>query len=325
MRVIGLRETIDPSRESIGNCKGFFTAHVSSSTSFLPNMHFQCCVILQGTLGSQFDIFAASGESTAWVLLWKTRSRPIGVRVCLAAQFNFFKTAFNLRKWTLVVFWKGNLGRQPQLITPENEGGDNTNYPAPPNVTFFDDPEVPFGPQDPQPLTPPPPDQPPGPPSPPGFPPGWPPAPSPAGGRDRVVTGNTLRRRSHPRPSPTELQIIPIPMSDGEDDDQPPQWERQRQRSRSRERVFPHVQVPQEPQIQPVVTPESDDEYQMRILQLWIAHHHQLDKHHQLNREVAPEEPKDLGYKAGHSLSVATSFPDALQRQLLQQLLMWKL
>ena len=72
MRVIGLRETIDPSRESIGNCKGFFTAYVSSSTSFLPNMHFQCCVILQGTLGSQFDIFAASGESTAWVLLWKT-------------------------------------------------------------------------------------------------------------------------------------------------------------------------------------------------------------------------------------------------------------
>ena len=50
---------------------------------FLPNMHFQCCMILQGTLGGNFDIFAASGESTAWVLLWKTRSRPIGVRVCL--------------------------------------------------------------------------------------------------------------------------------------------------------------------------------------------------------------------------------------------------
>ena len=50
-------------------------------------------------------------------------------------------------------------------------------------------------------------------------------------------------------------------MNDGEDDDdQPPQGERQRQRSRSRERVYPHVPVPQEPQIQPVVTPESDDE-----------------------------------------------------------------
>ena len=33
------------------------------------------------------DIFAASGESTAWVLLWKTRSRPIGVRVCFVVQF----------------------------------------------------------------------------------------------------------------------------------------------------------------------------------------------------------------------------------------------
>ena len=50
-------------------------------------------------------------------------------------------------------------------------------------------------------------------------------------------------------------------MNDGEDgDDQPPQGERQRQRSRSRERLYPHVPVPQEPQIQPMVTPESDDE-----------------------------------------------------------------
>ena len=39
---------------------------------FLPNMQFECCMILQGTLGSNFDICAASGESTAWVLLWKT-------------------------------------------------------------------------------------------------------------------------------------------------------------------------------------------------------------------------------------------------------------
>ena len=50
-------------------------------------------------------------------------------------------------------------------------------------------------------------------------------------------------------------------MSDGEnDDDQPPQGERQRQRFRSRERVYPHVPVPQEPHIQPMVTPESNDE-----------------------------------------------------------------
>ena len=29
-------------------------------------------MFLQGTLGGDFDIFAASSESTAWVLLWKT-------------------------------------------------------------------------------------------------------------------------------------------------------------------------------------------------------------------------------------------------------------
>ena len=34
--------------------------------------------------------------------------------------------------------------------------------------------------------------------------------------------------------------------------------------------------------------------YQMRTLQLWIPHHYQLDHHHQLNREVTPEETKDL-------------------------------
>ena len=70
----------------------------------LPNMHFQCCMMLQGTLGGHFGIFAASGESTASVLLWKTLSRPIGVRGCPVAQFNFFSTAFNPREWTMVVF-----------------------------------------------------------------------------------------------------------------------------------------------------------------------------------------------------------------------------
>ena len=67
----------------------------------LPNMHFKCCKLLQGTL--DFDIFAASGEPTACVLLWKTRSRPIGVRVSPVTQFNFIRTAFDPREWTLRV------------------------------------------------------------------------------------------------------------------------------------------------------------------------------------------------------------------------------
>ena len=32
----------------------------------------------------------------------------------------------------------------------------------------------------------------------------------------------------------------------------------------------------------------------MKILRLLITHNHQLDHHHQLNREVSPEEMKDL-------------------------------
>ena len=163
-------------------------------------------VILQGTLGGNFDIFAASGESTAWVLLWKTRSRPIGVRVCPVAQFNFFSAACDLLECTMVVFWKENARRQLQLITPENEGRDETNYPSPSTHTFLDDPAVPFGPQGPQLLAPPEPHEPP---SSPGLPPGWPPAPSPAGGTERVETGNTSRERlhPHPRPSPHEPQL----------------------------------------------------------------------------------------------------------------------
>ena len=76
---------------------------------FLPKVHFQCFMLLQGSTGHDFDIFAASGESTAWVLLWKNRSKPNGVRVCLVAQFDFFSTAFDQREWTMVVFWKEDL------------------------------------------------------------------------------------------------------------------------------------------------------------------------------------------------------------------------
>ena len=113
---------------------------------FLPNMQLECCTILQDTLRDNFDIFAASGESSAWVLLWKTRSRPIGARVCLVAQFAF--SAFHLiRVRGLVVFWKETSGRQPQLITLENEGGDETTHTSPPKC--FDDPDVFVGPRGP--------------------------------------------------------------------------------------------------------------------------------------------------------------------------------
>ena len=127
--------------------------------------------VLQCSFGGDFDLFSASGESTDWVLLWKTRSRPIGVRVCPVVQFNFLSTALDPREWTKVVFWKEDPGRQRQLITPENEGRDETGSPLPPSFTFFDDPDVPLGPS-----------PHPGPPDPPGLPPRWLPAPPPAGG-----------------------------------------------------------------------------------------------------------------------------------------------
>ena len=77
--------------------------------------------VTSGHPRSDFDIFAVSGDSTSLVLLLKTRSRPIGVRVCPLVQFNFFSTAFDPREWTIVVFWKEDSGRQIQLITPETK------------------------------------------------------------------------------------------------------------------------------------------------------------------------------------------------------------
>ena len=52
---------------------GGFSPHMAViRRHLLPNMHFQCCMLLQGTLSGNFDILAASGESAAWALLGKT-------------------------------------------------------------------------------------------------------------------------------------------------------------------------------------------------------------------------------------------------------------
>ena len=80
-----------------------------------------------------------------------------------------------------------------------------------------------------------------------------------------------------------------------DDDDQSPQEERQRRRSRSRERVHPHAQVPQEPQTQPMVSPEADEVSDEEFSDVNESlNHQQLDHHHQLNKEVVPKETKDL-------------------------------
>ena len=84
--------------------------------------------------------------------------------VCPVAQLNFLSTECDPRVWTKVVLWKEDSRRQLQLMIPENEGGDETNYPSPPRFTSFDDPDVPLGP-----CGPPIPPGAPGPPGPPGL------------------------------------------------------------------------------------------------------------------------------------------------------------
>ena len=137
----------------------------------------------------------------------------------------------------MVVFWKEDSVRQPQLVTPENEGRDETSSPSLPKFTFFGDLDVPFRPTPrglfDQPHGPiPEPQDPPDAPDNPGFPPGLPPSPPPAGGENTRAVDQS-RERSRPRSPLPEPQLVHIPMSDG-DDDQPPQTGRQRQRSGSR-------------------------------------------------------------------------------------------
>ena len=109
-------------------------------------------------------------------------------------------------------------------------------------------------------------------------------------------------------------------MIDGQDnDDQPPQGERERQRSRSSERVYPHVPVPQEPKIQPMVTPESDEETPVEDFTIVDPHHHQLDQNHQLNKGIAPEEPTDLDHVSENILVHPRMLANNSLLHLLQQ------
>ena len=188
MRIFGLKETIDPSRESIGNCKGFFPACGSPSTSFFADCTSSAVCYFRATSVTILTSLQPAVNPFAWMLLWKTRSRPIGVRFCLVAQLDFLSTAFDPREWAMVVYWKEDSGRQLRLTIPENEGRDEANFPSPPRCTFFDDRDVPLNPPD-TPLAPP---GPPGPPDSPGLPPGLPPDPPNAGGKGRARAGKCI-------------------------------------------------------------------------------------------------------------------------------------
>ena len=179
----------------------------------------------------------------------------------LQPNSTFFSTAFGPPARTMVVFWKDDSGRQPSLITPESEGGDETSSPSPPKVTFFDDLDVPFRPRPrlslcqsrgPYPES----QDPPAPPDNPGFPPGLSPVPPPAGGdieQERWINRVNDRARDHHYHilNFSTFQRVMVTMTshhrledNGNGLDRP------------RERSYSHAQVPQEPQVQPMVIPE---------------------------------------------------------------------
>ena len=124
IRVIGLRETIDPSRGSIGNCTGFLTAFDGPSRSFIAEYALQVLHDSPGHSWRQFWHFCGNCLGAPLETPFKTNWRE-GLFV---AQFNFFSTAFDPRVSTMVLSWKEDSGHVPQLIIPENEGGDETNF-----------------------------------------------------------------------------------------------------------------------------------------------------------------------------------------------------
>ena len=161
---------------------------------FLPKMHFQCYMLLQGTLGGDFDVFAASGKSTAWVLLWKNPFKTNWREGLSCSPIQLF-AAGHLIRVSGQRLYSGRKTRDVsrQLITPENEGGEETSSPSPPNIPslmvlmfFFVQGLVDLfiNIVDPYPEPQNPPDQP-------GFPPGLPPAPPPAGG-ERNTSGGSI-------------------------------------------------------------------------------------------------------------------------------------
>ncbi len=48
---------------------------------YLPDYEFSHAMTLVGTLGNSFRITETDDEDDAWVLMWITHSRPLGVRV----------------------------------------------------------------------------------------------------------------------------------------------------------------------------------------------------------------------------------------------------
>ena len=89
MRVIEIRETSDPSRESIGKCRRIFPAYGSSSTSFLTESVLPVMYVASVHLRWKCRHLCGQRRIHCLSTFLENRSRPIGVRVCPVAQCIF--------------------------------------------------------------------------------------------------------------------------------------------------------------------------------------------------------------------------------------------
>ena len=56
---------------------------------YLPNLSFIQAAVLVGTLGDSITLNSIDQDDNAWVIMWRTHSRPLGVKV-LPVSTGFF-------------------------------------------------------------------------------------------------------------------------------------------------------------------------------------------------------------------------------------------
>ena len=69
-------------------------------------------------------------DNKAWVIMWRTHERPLGVRVVPVANLKFPDAKFKVSDWTMVIYWKETTGLQMTVCPPKRK----TVPPAPANT-----------------------------------------------------------------------------------------------------------------------------------------------------------------------------------------------
>ena len=110
-------------------------------------------MVLVGTLGKQLQLLAVDQDDSAWIVMWVTHSRPLGVRVLPVSKGNFYDPHFKTKRWTMVVYWDELENHRRAAVPPRTTSTTVISPPSsgqpprePPKI--FSDPNLPLQPMD---------------------------------------------------------------------------------------------------------------------------------------------------------------------------------